>query len=79
MRVDATEAERRATDGGRELRRPGSVSLVEDTVGLERPGRADRPRGHAVEPLLIDDFAVEPADDPVIGPELSRPPAPGSA
>ncbi len=26
--------------------------------------------GHAVEPLLIDDHAIEPADDPVIGPEL---------
>ena len=27
--------------------------------------------GHAVEPLLIDDYAVEPAEDPVIGPELA--------
>ena len=55
---------------GRELRRPGSVSLVEDTVVWgERVSPIAR-AGHAVEPLLIDDHAIEPADDPVIGPEL---------
>ena len=27
--------------------------------------------GEAVEPLVLDDFEVEPAEDPVIGPELS--------
>ena len=27
--------------------------------------------GSAVEPLVIDDFAVEPAEDPVVGPELA--------
>ncbi len=55
---------------GRELRRPGSVSLVEDTVVWgERVSPIARP-GHAVEPLLIDDHAIEPADDPVVGPEL---------
>ena len=55
---------------GRELRRPGSVSLVEDTVVWgERVSPIAQP-GHAVEPLLIDDHAIEPADDPVIGPEL---------
>src|SRR6185312_5514848 len=26
--------------------------------------------GSAVEPLVIDDFLVEPAEDPVVGPEL---------
>ena len=55
---------------GRELRRPGSVSLVEDTVVWgERVSPIARP-GHVVEPLLIDDHAIEPADDPVVGPEL---------
>lgn len=56
---------------GRELRRPGSVDLVE-----EKSGWGDRVRPlarvrDAVEPLVIDDFAVQPAPDPVIGPELT--------
>ena len=56
---------------GRELRRPGSVSLVEDTqVWSDRVQPIAR-QGHAVEPLLIDDYAVEPAEDPVIGPDLT--------
>ena len=55
---------------GRELRRPGSVNLVEDTVVWgERVSPISR-GGSAVEPLLIDEFAVEPAEDPVVGPEL---------
>ena len=56
---------------GRELRRPGSVSLVEDTqVWSDRVQPIAR-QGNAVEPLLIDDYAVEPAEDPVIGPDLA--------
>jgi hypothetical protein len=56
---------------GRELRRPGSVSLVEDTqVWGDRVSPIAR-EGHAVEPLLIDDHAVRPAADPVVGPELA--------
>ncbi|QZY30399.1 helix-turn-helix domain-containing protein [Nocardioides coralli] len=56
---------------GKELRRPGSVSLVEDTVvWSERVAPIAKP-GNAVEPLLIDDYAVEPAEDPVIGPEFA--------
>lgn len=56
---------------GRELRRPGSVSLVEDTqVWSDRVQPISR-QGNAVEPLLIDDYAVEPAEDPVIGPDLA--------
>jgi len=53
-----------------ELRRPGSVSLVEDTQawGDRQPiARAGSP----VEPLMIDDVGVEPAPDPVVGPELA--------
>jgi hypothetical protein len=58
------------TEGGRELRRPGSVNLVEDTqVWGERVSPIARP-GHAVEPLLVDDYVVEPAEDPVVGPQL---------
>ena len=74
VRRDAEETD--ATDedldeGGRELRRPGSVSLVEDTqVWSDRVAPISR-EGHAVEPLLIDDHAVEPAADPVVGPELA--------
>ena len=52
------------------LRRPGSVDLV-----LEPPEHSTvRPiarAGAAVEPLVIDEFVVEPAYDPVIGPELA--------
>jgi len=56
---------------GREMRRPGSVSLVEDTqVWSDRVQPISR-QGHAVDPLLIDDHAVEPAEDPVIGPDLA--------
>ena len=61
--VDAT--------GARELRRPGSVSLVEDTQVWGDRVRPISRGGDAVEPLVIDEFAVEPAEDPVIGPELS--------
>jgi hypothetical protein len=66
-----TTADQDEPDGdGRELRRPGSVSLVEDTqVWGERVSPIARP-GHAVEPLLVDDYAVEPAEDPVVGPQL---------
>jgi len=55
---------------GRELRRPGSVSLVEDTVVWGDRVSPIARAGNSVEPLLIDDHAIEPAADPVIGPEL---------
>lgn len=56
---------------GRELRRHGSINLVEES---ETWGERVRPIARvndAVEPLVIDDFAVDPAPDPVIGPELT--------
>ncbi len=57
-------------EGGRELRRPGSVNLVEDTqVWSERVHPIARP-GNAVEPLQIDDYAAEPAEEPVTGPHI---------
>ena len=67
-----------ADDGGSDdslpergtLHRPGSVDLV-----LEPPDQSTvRPiarAGAAVEPLVIDQFVVEPAYDPVVGPELA--------
>jgi hypothetical protein len=55
---------------GRELRRPGSVDLVEDTQVWSERVRPIARAGNPVEPLLVDEFAVEPAEDPVIGPEL---------
>lgn len=70
VRLDDETDDDEAGPSGRELRRPGSVNLVEDTqVWGERVSPIARP-GSAVEPLLIDEYAVEPADDPVIGPEL---------
>ncbi|WP_210651454.1 helix-turn-helix domain-containing protein [Nocardioides sp. SYSU D00065] len=56
---------------GRELRRPGRVSLVEETQSWGDRVRAIARPGEPVEPLVIDDFEVEPAEDPVIGPELA--------
>ena len=60
----------------REMRRPGSVNLVEDTVLWGDRVRPIAREGSLVEPLVIDAIlneqsAVEPADDPVIGPELA--------
>ena len=54
----------------RELRRPGSVNLVEDTVVWSDRVRPIAREGSAVEPLVIDDYSIEPAEDPVVGPEL---------
>ena len=56
---------------GRELRRPGRVSLVEETQSWGDRVRAIARPGDPVEPLVLDDFEVEPAEDPVIGPELA--------
>ena len=56
---------------GRELRRPGRVSLVEETQSWGDRVRAIARPGEPVEPLVLDDFEVEPAEDPVIGPELA--------
>jgi len=56
---------------GRELRKPGSVNLVEDTTAWGDRVRPIARGGDAVEPLVIDGFEVEPADDPVVGPELA--------
>jgi len=55
---------------GRELRKPGSVNLVEDTTAWGDRVRPIARAGDPVAPLVIDGFSVEPADDPVIGPEL---------
>lgn len=57
--------------GGRELRRPGSVSLVEDTQVWGDRVRPIARQGEVVEPLVIDEFATVPAADPVVGPELA--------
>ncbi|WP_107772697.1 helix-turn-helix domain-containing protein [Nocardioides sediminis] len=64
-RVDESEP------AGRELRRPGSVSLVEDTQAWGDRVRPIARQGDVVEPLVIDEFATVPAADPVVGPELA--------
>jgi len=56
---------------GREHHRPGRVSLVEETQSWGDRVRAIARPGEPVEPLVLDDFEVEPAEDPVIGPELA--------
>ncbi len=72
-----TRAEARATASvpvepveGRELRRPGSINLVEEAQTWGDRVRPIAQAGDSVEPLVIDDFEVDPAADPVIGPEL---------
>ncbi len=62
---------RRHLPEARELRRPGSVNLVEDTVLWGDRVRPIAREGAAIEPLVIDEFAAEPAENPVIGPELA--------
>ena len=56
---------------GREHHRPGRVSLVEETQSWGDRVRAIARAGEPVEPLVLDEFEVEPAEDPVIGPELA--------
>ncbi len=68
--TDQQDSDRAATFERSSLHRPGSVDLV-----LEPPEPSTvRPiarAGEAVEPLVIDEFVVEPAYDPVVGPELA--------
>lgn len=72
VRRDVVEADEPEDDlQGRELRRPGRVSLVEETQSWGDRVRAIARPGEPVEPLVLDDFEVEPAEDPVIGPELA--------
>lgn len=70
VRRDVDRADE-AEPAGRELRRPGSVSLVEDTQAWGDRVRPIARQGDAVEPLVIDEFATVPAADPVVGPELA--------
>lgn len=56
---------------GRELHRPGQVDLVEETQAWGDRVRPIARPGQSVEPLVIDDFTLAPAQDPVIGPELA--------
>ena len=65
------DAARRDLPEARELRRHGSVNLVEDTVAWGSRVRPIARARDSVEPLVIDEFAAEPAADPVIGPELA--------
>ncbi|GAA5116320.1 hypothetical protein GCM10023339_24700 [Alloalcanivorax gelatiniphagus] len=71
VRRDFVEADDLDELEGRELRRPGRVSLVEETQSWGDRVRAIARAGDPVEPLVLDDFEVEPAEDPVIGPELA--------
>ncbi len=73
VRRDFVEAEPPEHDGpeGREHHSPGRVSLVEETQSWGDRVRAIARPGEPVEPLVLDDFEVEPAEDPVIGPELA--------
>jgi hypothetical protein len=59
---------------GPELRRPGSVDVELDDEEWSAYGERVRPialPGPALETVVIDDFAIEPADEPVIGPAFA--------
>jgi hypothetical protein len=74
LRADPSETDDAVNPGlpeGRELRRHGSVDLVEDTIVWSDRVRPISRAGDAVQPLVIDDLGVEPAEDPVVGPELA--------
>jgi cytoskeleton protein RodZ len=71
VRRDVVEDASQDGPEGRELHRPGRVSLVEETQSWGDRVRAIARPGEPVEPLVLDDFEVEPAEDPVIGPELA--------
>lgn len=74
LRLDAGEQETDATavrlPEARELRRPGSVDLVEDTQVWGERVRPIAREGQVVDPIVFEE-AEEPAPDPVIGPELA--------
>ena len=69
--IGTTSGAADAEDKGRQLRRPGSVDLVEETQQWGDRVRPLARLGEPVEPLRIDGFEVEPASDPVIGPEIA--------
>ena len=71
VRIEVVVEDDEPEPEGRELRRPGRVSLVEETQSWGDRVRAIARPGEPVEPLVLDDFEVEPAEDPVIGPELA--------
>jgi cytoskeleton protein RodZ len=71
VRRDVVEDASEDGPPGRELHRPGRVSLVEETQSWGDRVRTIARPGEPVEPLVLDDFEVEPAEDPVIGPELA--------
>jgi hypothetical protein len=68
-RAQGTAVEEAQEPRGKELRRPGSVSLVEEAEGWGDRVRPIARAGDPVAPLVIDEFS-QPAPDPVIGPQL---------
>lgn len=73
LRLDRSESDdetRTRLPEARELRRPGSVDLVEDTEVWGDRVRPIATAGHAVDPIVLP-AEEEPAPDPVIGPELA--------
>ena len=70
--VEHDDASTRSLPEALELRRPGMVDLGEE--GWRSYGESARPvvvPGVALETIVVDDFAIEPAEEPVIGPAFS--------
>ncbi|MCL8027308.1 helix-turn-helix domain-containing protein [Nocardioides bruguierae] len=74
LRLDPADTEdgdgARRLPEARELRRPGSVDLVEETTTWGDRVRPIARAGHPVDPIAWAD-SDEPADEPVVGPELA--------
>lgn len=59
-----------AADAETSLMRGVSVEFVDDESAWGERVTPIAREGHAVSPLVLDDFAAVPAEDPVVGPEL---------
>ncbi|MCW2766778.1 MAG: helix-turn-helix protein [Nocardioides sp.] len=73
LRLDDNDDGSRRLPEARELRRPGSVNLIEDTVlwgDRVQPSAADGVETIVIDAAPLDLSTVEPAADPVIGPQL---------
>jgi helix-turn-helix protein/uncharacterized protein DUF4115 len=73
LKLDLADSDMDATSDLPELgqlRRGDELDGFEETVVWSAGVRPIARAGDPVEPLVIDDLAVEPAEDPVIGPEL---------
>jgi transcriptional regulator with XRE-family HTH domain len=71
LELDPADSDDSSTSGLPELGELRRGSEFDETVAWAAGVHPISRAGDPVEPLVIDDLAVEPAEDPVIGPELA--------